>query len=93
MKKRQKYRNIPFVFKVFDQGGLLRFPPVEEGDFVECYSCGKNHRLIGAVCTKSRSKDSLFLVYRCKNSWRIGAIFGRLIADRRPDNARASDDV
>ena len=93
MKKRKsRMTKLPFVFRVFDQKGLVRFPPVEEGDLVECYKCGKNHELIEAVCVRSRSRDSLFLVYKCGKTWRVGAVFGRMVADRRPDNARKPED-
>ena len=83
---KRKKKGPPAVFKCYESEKLLRFPPVEEGDKIECYRCGKNHVLQSAVAVRDKRRDDLFLVYKCGKRVLFGAIFGRMIADRLPDN-------
>ena len=80
----RKKKRVRAIFKVYEDVQLQRFLEVEDGDMIECLRCGKNHELLSAICTKSKIEDDLFLVYKCRRQILIGAIFGRLIADRIP---------
>ena len=82
MKQKKKIR---MTFKLYSGRRLSKFPPVKSGDSIECYDCGKDHFLKSAVCIQTEKKDTMFLVYYCNRQWRIGAAFGRLLINRRPD--------
>lgn len=94
MKKRSKrVRPAPMpidshrvVFRLYTEKQLQSFPEAFPGDEVECYRCGKDHELESAVAAKRTKKpDVMFLIYKCKGRWEIGAIFGKLVAGRLPD--------
>jgi hypothetical protein len=78
-------RRPKFTFRLWDTSRIRRFPIVHEGDEVECYECGRTHILKSAVALKSKKRSTLFLIYKCRKSWSIGALNGRLVAGRRPD--------
>ena len=84
--KKQKKRPPRFSFRIYSGKRLSKFPPVKAGDEVECYDCGKDHKLKSAVAVQTKKRDSLFLVYYCKREWRIGAVFGKLLINRKADN-------
>ena len=85
MTTKQKDEKPRFVFRLYEKRKLIRFPPVHEGDMLECLSCGRDHPLKSAVGVRNRRHTTLFLIYKCRGEWLIGAIHGRLIAGRRPD--------
>lgn len=93
MKKRRKAAAPPpmpvesyrVVYRLYDSGRLQSFPDAMGGDSVECFRCGKDHELISAVAITAKKKDRMFLVYKCRGLWEIGAIEGKLIAGRLPE--------
>lgn len=84
----KKSKHVPAIFKIYSELKLQRFMSVCEGDKIECLRkrCGKLHKLYSAVCIQSKEQDDLFMVYKCSGRWMIGAIYGKLVADRIPDN-------
>jgi hypothetical protein len=90
-RKRTRPKPVPIdshrvIFRLFSDRQLQAFPEAFPGDEVECYRCGKDHELSSAVAVKRTKKpDAMFLIYRCRGRWEIGAIFGKLIAGRLPD--------
>jgi hypothetical protein len=84
MRKRKKQKKRA-IFKLYSKTRLSKFPIVEDGDMIECYDCGRDHRLRSSVCIQTGKKDELFFVYYCDREWRIGAVRGRLVMNREPD--------
>lgn len=90
-KKSKRPKKIPIepgyrvIFRLFSEEKLQSFPEAMSGDKVECLFCGATHELISATAVKGKKKDTMFLIYKCKSRWEIGAIFGKLIVGRLPD--------
>lgn len=63
-----------------------KFPDAGHGDDFECHACGEDHVLERATFLTSGPKPPEILVYLCRSELRIGAVGGKLVADRRPDH-------
>lgn len=62
-----------------------KFPDVEHGYEFECHVCGEDHRLDRAILLTSARRAPEILVYICRGEFKIGAVNGKLVADRAPD--------
>lgn len=74
------------VFRLFTDEQLSKFPEALPGDEVECLDCGADHILESVTGLKRQKKpDAMFLIFRCRRRWQIGALFGKLVVGRIPD--------
>jgi hypothetical protein len=76
----------PFLKKMenvcaFSNTELEKLPIVKKGDKIECFRCGKDHELLSGINPKTGA-DGTVLFYKCSGKTYLGAVDGRLVANK-----------